>query len=96
MSDYSMELHVVEDISQSIQAVANHLNQVGETLSQQVKQHTNEFEGDTKNAFVTVEAQYEQAHETMTNDLALAQRDLEDIRNHILEAERVGSSKWGV
>jgi hypothetical protein len=32
----------------------------------------------------------------MTSDLALAQRDLEDIRNHILEAERVGSSKWGV
>jgi uncharacterized protein YukE len=91
-----MEISAVNDIEQAVNNVAKQLEDVGNELSQAIARHTQEFEGQTKDAFIQVQGEYQKAHETMTTDLGVARSDLEQIREHIQMAEKTGSSMWGV
>jgi len=94
MSTYSVQFGTMQEASQGLQAVYQRLTQIGEDLQQQVQAGTVEFEGNTKNDFMTAQQKYEQAHGQLSQSLSAAT----DVLNHIDEsyntAENRGSQLW--
>ena len=96
MADYSMQLHLVEDIQQKFTQIGQQLSSIGETLSSAIAKHLAEFEGDTKTAFEQVQTRYQSEHTTMVTDLNSAEQGLAQIHQEIVAGEAKGAAMWAM
>jgi WXG100 family type VII secretion target len=94
MADFSAQLDTTSEIASDLGQCYTRLTQVGEELENKVRSSTAQFEGSTKDAFITVQQQYDQAHENMSNQLKAAQTALHQIHEALVQGEQSGTRMW--
>lgn len=94
MADYSMQLDVTPQIASEFQRISQELTSVGEGLINTINSRLADTDGATKDQFMQVQQQYNQAHEEMIQKLNKAQTDLTHIHELIVEGERRGTQTW--
>jgi uncharacterized protein YukE len=94
MADYSMQLELAEDIKGRFNTIGAQLESIGSTLNGAINRNLADMDGPTKDAFEPVQAQYNQNHGQVVNDLKLAENGLDHIIQEIRAGEQRGVSMW--
>jgi uncharacterized protein YukE len=94
MVSFSVQFGSMEEATAQLNAIAGRLLDLGERLHGQVMSGTSELEGATKDQFVIVQGQYEQAHTAIQQTVQGSSRSLGGIHTNYVDNESRGAGRW--
>jgi WXG100 family type VII secretion target len=94
MVSFSVQFGSMEDATTQLNAIAGRLLELGERLHGQVMSGTSELQGATKDQFMIVQQQYEQAHAAIQQTMQGSSRSLGDIHTNYADNESRGAARW--